>query len=240
MTGLLPILCSLLCLESSFSLFSHSDYYSSPPPRKETSDSHWIGCWVGPRTGLGAENRKISDSAARPAHTTPSVVDVTTDGQSASLSWCRTPLWGPRPSFYFFIFFVGQLLGSWCGVPSLTRRRVCSLHLLLGLASTVILGSESRGTQDHILLCQVWDSPNLERQVPSIFIPQEQGVPVIPPGTGFPFSRLLRLAGLRWRYSNPGIHRLNWAVLLHCCMTLYQLVRDNEHAVAQVRRMYDK
>jgi hypothetical protein len=36
-----------------------------------------------------------------------------------------------------------------------------------------------------------------------IYIPQEQGSPVTPPGTGFPFRRLLRLAGLRWRYSNP-------------------------------------
>jgi hypothetical protein len=38
---------------------------------------------------------------------------------------------------------------------------------------------------------------------PRIYIPQEQYGPVIPPGTGFPFRRLLRLAGLRWRYSNP-------------------------------------
>jgi hypothetical protein len=36
-----------------------------------------------------------------------------------------------------------------------------------------------------------------------IYIPQEQGGPVIPPGTGFPLRRLLRLAGLRWRYFNP-------------------------------------
>jgi hypothetical protein len=34
---------------------------------------------------------------------------------------------------------------------------------------------------------------------PCIYIPQEQGGP----GAGFPFRRLLRLAGLRWRYSNP-------------------------------------
>jgi hypothetical protein len=38
--------------------------------------------------------------------------------------------------------------------------------------------------------------------------PQEQGGPVIPPGTGFPFCRLLRLAGLRWMYSNPPPHGL--------------------------------
>jgi hypothetical protein len=39
-----------------------------------------------------------------------------------------------------------------------------------------------------------------------IYIPEEQGGPVIPPGTGFSFRRLLRLAGLRWRYSNPPPH----------------------------------
>jgi hypothetical protein len=38
---------------------------------------------------------------------------------------------------------------------------------------------------------------------PRIYIPKEQGGPVIPPGTGFPFRRLLRLAGLRWRYLTP-------------------------------------
>jgi hypothetical protein len=48
--------------------------------------------------------------------------------------------------------------------------------LLLALASAFILGSESRGTRDHILLSQI---------------------------RGFPFYLLLRLAGLRWRYSTP-------------------------------------
>jgi hypothetical protein len=38
---------------------------------------------------------------------------------------------------------------------------------------------------------------------PRIYIPQEEGSPVIPPGTEFPFRPLLRLAGIRWRYSNP-------------------------------------
>jgi hypothetical protein len=28
----------------------------------------------------------------------------------------------------------------------------------------------------------------------------------MPPGTGFPFRRFLRLAELRWRYSNPPPH----------------------------------
>jgi hypothetical protein len=41
---------------------------------------------------------------------------------------------------------------------------------------------------------------------PHIYIPQEEGDSVIPSGTGFPFRRLLLLAGLRWRYSNPPPH----------------------------------
>jgi hypothetical protein len=36
-----------------------------------------------------------------------------------------------------------------------------------------------------------------------IYITQEQGGQVIPPGTGFTFRRLLRLAGLRWKYLTP-------------------------------------
>jgi hypothetical protein len=56
----------------------------------------------------------------------------------------------------------------------LWRGRICLLYMLLTLAS--VFGSESLGTRDHILLSQIWD---------------------------FPFRRLLRLAGSRWRYSTP-------------------------------------
>jgi hypothetical protein len=62
-----------------------------------------------------------------------------------------------------------QLRVCWCGAPSVTKEWVCRLQLLLALASTVILRSESRGTYDHILLSQVRDTPNLEGQVP-VFI----------------------------------------------------------------------
>jgi hypothetical protein len=71
------------------------------------------------------------------------------------------------------------------GAPSLTRGRVCLLYMLLALASVVFLGSESLGTPDHILLSQIWD---------------------------FPFRRLLRLAGSRWRYSNPSPHWFVWTI----------------------------
>jgi hypothetical protein len=39
------------------------------------------------------------------------------------------------------------------------RGRVCRLQLLLALASAAILGSESRGTRDHILLPQILNLP---------------------------------------------------------------------------------
>jgi hypothetical protein len=65
---------------------------------------------------------------------------------------------------------------------SLTRGGVCHLQLLLVLGSAFILGSESRGSRDHILLSQIRD---------------------------FPFCRLLRLAGLRWRYSTPPPHGIS-------------------------------
>jgi hypothetical protein len=57
--------------------------------------------------------------------------------------------------------------------------RVCRLQLLLALARAVIVGSESRGTCEHILLSQIRD---------------------------FPFRRLLPLAWLRWRHSTPPPH----------------------------------
>jgi hypothetical protein len=77
------------------------------------------------------------------------------------------------------------------------------LLLLQVLASAVPLGSESHGTQDQILLFKFLRLPDPGEPGPRIYIPLEQGGLDIPPGTGFPFCRLLRLTGLRWRYSIP-------------------------------------
>jgi hypothetical protein len=51
---------------------------------------------------------------------------------------------------------------------------------------------------------------------PRIFIPQEQGGLVIPSGTGFPFRRVLRLAGIRWRHSTPPLRG-------DCILVIYSL-----------------
>jgi hypothetical protein len=83
---------------------------------------------------------------------------------------------------------VRQLRDCWCGTISLIWGRVCRLQLLMTLASAVIFGSESRETPDLILLSQIRD---------------------------FHFRCLLRLKGLRWRYSTPPPHgmafQLFWA-----------------------------
>jgi hypothetical protein len=112
------------------------------------------------------------------------------------------------------IFFsVWQLCVSWCGASSLTREWVCNLlvQLLLGFATAVTLGSKSRRTHEHILLSHM-RHPQPRGSGPHIYIPPEQGDPIIPPGIGFPFRRLLRLAGLRWWYSNPPLHGCKYRI----------------------------
>jgi hypothetical protein len=64
----------------------------------------------------------------------------------------------------------------------LTRGWVCSLQLLLGLASAVILRSDYRETRDHILLSQIRESPNLEGQV-LVFISPRNRIPISSPPT---------------------------------------------------------
>jgi hypothetical protein len=95
---------------------------------------------------------------------------------------------------------VWQLRVCWFGAPSLTRGRIYRLQLLLALASAVFLGSESLGTREHILLSQIWD---------------------------FPFRRLLRLAGSRWKYSTPPPHGFNW--LLIFVLTYIVAARTTQH-----------
>jgi hypothetical protein len=95
----------------------------------------------------------------------------------------------PSGTQFFFLLeiFFRQLRVCYFVAPSLTRGRVCNLLLLLVLASTVPLGSESRGTQDHILLSQFLRLHQPGGPGPRIYTPQEQGGPDIPLDTGIPF-----------------------------------------------------
>jgi hypothetical protein len=93
---------------------------------------------------------------------------------------------GTCDQFFFLLeILFRQLRVCYFVASSLTRVRVCNLHLqlLLGLARAVTLGSKSRTTHDHILLSHL-RLPQSGRPGSRIYIPQEQGGPVIPPGTG--------------------------------------------------------
>jgi hypothetical protein len=91
----------------------------------------------------------------------------------------------PSGAHHQIFITVGHLRSSSCRVPPLTRRRVC--NLAVQFATT--LRSKSRGTHDNILPSRL-RLPQHEGPGPSIYIPQEQGGPDIPPVTGFPFCRL--------------------------------------------------
>jgi hypothetical protein len=126
----------------------------------------------------------------RPFRGATIAIYVKTDGQSASLSWNKAPVWGLRPDFYYCQTVAGLLM--W-GAVSDERT---------GLPFTIAAGPSPAGlVTNHILLSQIRD-PQRGGPGPRVYILQEQGGPIIPLGTVFPFRRLLRLAGLRRRYSN--------------------------------------
>jgi hypothetical protein len=87
-----------------------------------------------------------------------------------------------RLSTNSFIFQLNTCSYSPYVTSSLMRGWVCRLQLLLVLASAVILSSKSSRTHDHNLLSLLWDSPNLEGQVP-VFISPRYWVPFLSPPT---------------------------------------------------------
>jgi hypothetical protein len=124
---------------------------------------------------------------------------VTTNGQSASLFWCQAPIWGLRLDFYDCQTVAGVLMWS-----TLSDERT-GLPFTIAASPRQRSHSWGRVPRDSWPYFTLSDSrlPQPGGPGPRIYITQEKGGPVIPQGTGFPFCRLLRLAGLRWRYSNP-------------------------------------
>jgi hypothetical protein len=84
----------------------------------------------------------------------------------------------------------------------------------MGLLFTIAAGPRQRSHSQVRVSRDSWPNysdsdsrlPQSGGPGPRIYIPQEQGDPVIPPGTGFPFRRLQRLAGIQWRYSTSPPH----------------------------------
>jgi hypothetical protein len=109
------------------------------------------------------------------------------------------PTCGPKPDFYYWQTVACLLMWG-----ALSEERT-------GLSFTIAAGSRQRSHSQVQVPRDSWpyftfsDSglPLPGWPCPRIYITQEQGGPDIPPGTGFPFRRLLRLARLRWRYSTP-------------------------------------
>jgi hypothetical protein len=125
---------------------------------------------------------------------------VTTDGQSASLSWFQAPIWGPRPDFYYCLTVAGLLMWG-----TLSDERT-------GLSFTIAAGprhhshSWVRVKRDSCPYFTLSDSRLSQPGGPGprVYIPQEQGGPVIYPQTlGFLVVASCDSKGLRWRYSNP-------------------------------------
>jgi hypothetical protein len=146
-----------------------------------------------------------------------------------SSSWRQAPR-DSRPAIFFQL---NPCRHSPYVTYYLTRGWVRRLRLLLVPASAVILGSESYGTHDHILMSHDLILPQPGRPGPRIYIPQEEGGPVIPPCTGFHFRLLLRLVGLRWRYLDPPIHGLCSTDCV--CRRIYPAPSSNRTAVKRLR-----
>jgi hypothetical protein len=145
---------------------------------------------------------------------------------------------GTRHQFFFLLeTFFRQLWDFYFVVPSLTRRQVCNLlyKLFLGLARAITLGTKSRRIHGHILLSHLRLSQS-GGPGPHIYIPQEQGGSVIPPVTGFPFCLLLRLAGLRWSYSNPPPHGSHKYTLWGEWYMKIQFVPHRKHITSPLQR----
>jgi hypothetical protein len=122
----------------------------------------------------------------------------------------------PSGAYDQICIIVRQLLVCWCGALSLTRDRVCRLQLLLVLATAVILGSESRWFVTKFYCLRFETSPTWRAS--SLYLyPSGTRWPSYPPGIGFPFRRLLRLAELRWTCLNPLPHRVLFPHLSLCC-----------------------
>jgi hypothetical protein len=91
----------------------------------------------------------------------------TTDSQSVSMSWYRAPLWDlQRDITSCQNVAVWNLRSCFCGAPSLTTGRVYNLqcnHSMVRRAEPVT-----------ILHSLIWDSPNLEGQVPIFISPNNR------------------------------------------------------------------
>jgi hypothetical protein len=111
--------------------------------------------------------------------------------------------------------FVWQLRRSAFNASSLTRKRVW--NLLLNCFWVLPEQSHlSRSPTDltAISYCLIWDSPNLEGQVPVFISPRNRVAQIYPRAQGSLSVASYDSRGLRWRYSNPPPHGRTTDILI--------------------------
>jgi hypothetical protein len=144
------------------------------PPGKEWpnyNSRHWI-LFLSPPT-----TRRATVEVFDPSDTSSRVL-VTTDGQSASLSCNKAPIWGLRPDFYYCQTNEGLLM-----LGAISDERT-------GLSFTIA------------------DDPRQLSQC-RVRVPRDTRPYFTVSDSRLPFRRLLKLAGLRWRYSTPPPHEIS-------------------------------
>jgi hypothetical protein len=128
-------------------------------------------------------------------------------GQSV-LVW--STIWDLQPEFYYC-----QTLGGLLMWGAFSDERT-------GLSYTIAAGPRQRSHSWIWIPLDSWPclivSDLKLRQPggpgPRVYINQAQGGPLILPGTGFPFRRLLWLAEIRWRYSIQPSHRIAFLITI--------------------------
>jgi hypothetical protein len=135
---------------------------------------------------------------------------------------------GPATNFMHFLFdyFFRQFRVCWCGVPFLTRSRVCTFQFLPGIASAIFLRSESHGIHEYSLLSLFLRLPQPWGPGSCIYFPQEQGSPIIPWGIESAQKTLLSIfiysfvAVKSWLFEQP---LLNNGCCVIACFAIVEL-----------------
>jgi hypothetical protein len=119
-------------------------------------------------------------------------------------------LLGTATNFFFLLeISFRQLRLRYFVTPSLTRGRVCNLlyNRFWALPEQSLL-FRNPAELTAIFYCLIWDSPNLEGQVPLFISPRNRVAQVYPRALGSLFVASYDSQGLRWKYSNPPPHGL--------------------------------
>jgi hypothetical protein len=103
---------------------ARSPYLYSPRTGCPNFTSRHCVPFSSPPTTLKTTVELFHPASTRVSTTKWSQSYVTTDGQSASLSWCQAPIWDLDQIFISAWHF----RVCWCGAPSLTRWRGYLLH----------------------------------------------------------------------------------------------------------------